>query len=414
MRQLVTPKAHHLRWLDLEIGMFIHFGINTYYNKQWSNGTKSPDKFDPSDLDCDQWVSVARDMGANYIVLTAKHHDGFCLWRTKTTDYSVASSPYKGDVVGEFIAACRRANMPFGLYLSPWDRNCPFYEDMDKYAQFYLEQLRELLVEYCKHDELVELWLDGANSYKDAFNWDPVDELVRKHHPNCNVFNMGYPDIRWVGNELGNGQYPNYHVIKFKEWPLYELGKGASDGYGDHWTNLELDFPIRTFQWFYQTRPIKMPLFSVKSLFKKYLNSVGQGANMLLNIGPEKSGRIPEKDALRAKEFGDLIRKRFSDENLIASTSGTGNTLELEFERQKIDTIILQEDLNGGQRVDSYQLFYWDEEWKLLKTRRKTLTIGHKKIDELRGKIATNKIRLVIKQAIAEPIIQDFSVYLIR
>lgn len=399
----------------MELAMFIHFNINTYHNKQWSDGTLDPKTFNPTDLDCEQWVQVAQTIGAKYIVLTVKHHDGFCLWPTKTTGYSVASSSYKdgkGDVLQEFLDACRKHGMGVGLYLSPWDRNCPVYDDQDKYTDIYEEQLRELVEDYCDQDEIVEFWFDGANSYKDKFDWDRIYGILRKHQPNCSAFNMGYMDIRWVGNEWGRGQYPNYHVIKFNEWPKYELGKGSSNGEGDYWTNVEINYPIRPLQWFHQEKPFQTRLFSVKKLVKRYYNSVGQGANMLLNLGPDKSGKIPRKDALQAKKLGDQIRTLFSEKTFIAETTGEGDEVILEFPPQIIDTVVIQENLMEGQRVDSYMLFYWQKDgWVPLKSKKKFLTIGHKKIDPLVKPVTTGKIKWKVKEAISSPIIRRLAVY---
>ncbi|MCY3410020.1 MAG: alpha-L-fucosidase [Candidatus Heimdallarchaeota archaeon] len=399
----VIPQKRHLDWLNLELGTIIHFGINTFHDKQWSKGDLNPRSFSPTEVDCDQWIQTSKEMGARYVIFVAKHHDGFCLWKTNTTDYSVVNSSYQGDVVREFISSCRKAEMKFGLYLSPWDRNCNFYDDKEKYTSFYLEQLRELIEDYCNPNEVVEFWFDGANSYKDGFDWDRVFDLLRKHQPECCAFNMGYPDIRWIGNELGKGVNPNYHVILHKQWPEYEKGKKKSDGVGDWWTNVEADFPIRPFQWFYQERslrgilPFPTPLFSINSLLNKYMNTVGLGANMLLGIGPDRSGRITDKDAEHMRLFGKKLKNMFAEERVILDCSPQSNRCICEFESSEVSRIVLQEDLSRGQRIHAYNLFYWKENtWIQIPATRKRLTIGHKRIEVLPKRIITSKIKFEV------------------
>ena len=193
------PTALQLRWQDTELGLFFHFGINTFYGKEWSDGSLAPGGFSPTRLDPHRWVETAKAAGAGYVVLTAKHHDGFCLWPTETTDYSVRSSPFRGgrgDVVGELAEACDRAHMPLGLCLSPWDRHEPSYPDAAAYDRFYVRQLTELCTRY---GHLFELWFDGAGSEGRRYDWDAIMEVADRYQPQAMVFNMGRKTIRWVG-----------------------------------------------------------------------------------------------------------------------------------------------------------------------------------------------------------------------
>lgn len=204
----IAPTPQQLAWQLDGFGLFLHFGVNTFNGEEWSDGTLDPATFDPTGLDASQWARTARAAGAKYVVLTAKHHDGFCLWPTATTTYSVASSPWRegrGDVVAELAEACRGADLGLGLYLSPWDRNAHCYDDPAAYDDFYLRQLTELCTRY---GPLYELWFDGAGSEGRTYDWDAIMAVVDQHQPDAMVFNMGRPTIRWAGNEDGLAEDP--------------------------------------------------------------------------------------------------------------------------------------------------------------------------------------------------------------
>jgi alpha-L-fucosidase len=209
----LPPTTDQLSWQQLRMGMFFHVGINTYFGREWSDGTLRATGFDPVDLDVDGWIDTALAAGARYVILTAKHHDGFCLWPTSTTRYGVVSSPWRGgrgDLVGEFVAAARRAGLRPGLYLSPWDRIVACYADPVAYSRFYVAQLTELCSRY---GELAELWFDGAGSEGYTYDWRVIMDVVRTHQPRAMVFNMGDPTIRWVGNEDGLAGEPVDYVV---------------------------------------------------------------------------------------------------------------------------------------------------------------------------------------------------------
>ena len=228
----VKPTAGQLRWQELQFGMFCHFGINTFFGMEWSDGSLDPAGFAPGRLDARQWVETARAAGMRYLILTAKHHDGFCLWPTETTDYSVRASPYRGgngDVVGEVAAACHELGIPFGLYLSPWDRHEPCYVDAAAYDRFYIRQLTELCTRY---GPLAELWFDGAGSAGRTYDWDAIMGVVDRYQPDAVIFNMGRPTIRWVGNEDGLAAESTYYAVtgapgsRPTPMPIWRPGRG--------------------------------------------------------------------------------------------------------------------------------------------------------------------------------------------
>lgn len=404
LNPLPLPSERQARWLDLEIGMFAHFSINTFHDMEWSDGTLNPETFNPTELDCNQWVKVARYLGARYMVLTAKHHDGFCLWPTETTEYSVKSSPWKsgnGDVVKEFLDACKEASMPAGLYLSPWDRHEPCYADKEAYDSFYARQLTELCTWY--DTNFVELWFDGAGSAGREYDWKAIMEIVREYQPQSIVFNMGDLDIRWAGNEDGHAPYPLWNVIIRNKYSGLQEGKPEY-----FWLPAEADKPIRYHTWFYNTKN-EMMVSPVEELASSYMQSVGRGANFILNIAPDRRGLIPDIDAIAAKEFGDAIRKVFSVP--VASTSGYGKVINLSLsggEPIMFNCIVTQEDITQGQRVVEYVIeSEIDGDWSTVVSGS---SIGHKKID-LVEPVTASSLRLKITSCFAEPIIMNFAVF---
>ncbi len=423
---LPLPSKEQVDWLDAEIGMFCHFGINTFYNKEWSDGSLDPIKFNPTKLDCNNWVKVAKDMGAKYMILTAKHHDGFCLWPTKTTDYSVKSTPYKegkGDIVKEFIDACKKEEMPVGLYLSPWDRHEPCYANKEEYDKFYLAQLTEILTSY--DVDMFEIWFDGAGSEGREYDWDSIMAVCNKHHPKAMIFSMGKPTIRWVGNELGYAPDPNWCVLKmgkdFTEMEKTEIkGVGllleSCDGLGNYWLPAECDVPIRKRffirLWFYHPHS-RLFLRSYRHLIRLYEKSVGRGANLLLNLAPNRDGLIDRLDAKRARQLGAEIKRRYNKNNIVAKTQGEGEILTISLEqKQKINCVVLQEEISEGQRVREYEVEYLGQEgkWEILS---KGTSIGHKKIDRFKSK-KVKQVRINITNSLAPPILKNFSLLFIK
>jgi alpha-L-fucosidase len=399
------PTEDQLRWHDYEMGMFVHFSINTFNNKEWSDGTLDPMSFNPSALDAEQWVKVGKDLGAKYMILTAKHHDGFCLWPTKTTEYSVKKSPYKsgaGDIVKEFTEACRKHQMGAGLYLSPWDRHEPKYKDKDAYDTFYAEQLTELTSQY---GDLVEIWFDGAGSTGRVYDWDRFMKICHKNQPHAMIFSMGDATIRWCGNERGYAKYPNWNAVSDEEFKASKWDKEQVQGNGTRWLPAECDVPIRL-GWFYHTYN-QRTLKSLKHLMKIYHESVGYGAGLLLNITPDRRGLMPEKDAKRAKQIGDEIRRIYS--HPIKSVASRGYTIDVNLESEmKIDRVMIQEDLTFGERIREYHVeTFHNGTWKTIASGS---SVGHKKIDVFKA-IKVNRVLLVIQNAVDEPIIRNFAIF---
>jgi alpha-L-fucosidase len=403
---LAKPTEQQMKWQDLEIGMFCHFGMNTFHDQEWGEGTDSPETFNPSSLNARQWVKLAKEAGFKYFILTAKHHDGFCLWPTATTDYSVKSSPWKdgkGDILREVAEACQEQGMLFGLYLSPWDRHEPCYSDKEAYDDFYCQQLTELLTNY---GPLVEVWFDGAGSEGREYDWKRIIGLVKKHQPNAMIFNMGEPTIRWVGNEDGVAPYPCWNTAETAKVSMYTSDMLTWMPETPDWVPAECDVPIRKKHWFWHPND-EQSLLSLDKLMDIYYRSVGHGTNLLLNVAPDNRGLIPDVDVQRVQEFGKEIKKRFA--NSIAETSGEGNELVLSLSAETvIDHVILMEEIAHGERVRKYVLeAKQGDNWVTLV---KASAVGHKKIDQF-DPVTTDLLRLRVLEAVATPLISRLACF---
>ena len=347
---MARPTHQQLRWQTLAYGMFCHFGINTFYGEERSDGTLSPRAFNPTRLDARQWVQTAQAAGMRYIIFTAKHHDGFCLWPTDTTDYSVRASPFRGgrgDVVGELAEACRDAGMPLGLYLSPWDRHEPCYADPPAYDRFYARQLHELCTRY---GPLFEIWFDGAGSEGRSYNWDLIMEVADRHQPGALVFNMGRPTIRWVGNEDGLAADPNHYVLR--ELALPNDAGASAAAPQDRYLPPECDVSLRG-GWFWHPEHGNTRK-SLQHLLAIYYRSVGLGANLLLNIPPDRSGLVEVGDRDRLLELAAELRRRFARPSA-GRLRQDGTVAHVTFDAPgPIDHLVLREDLRAGQRIDGF------------------------------------------------------------
>lgn len=380
--------------------------MNTFCDQEWGEGNDSPELFNPTELDATQWVKLAKKAGFKYFILTAKHHDGFCLWPTKTTDYSVKSSPWKdgkGDVVRECADACREEGMHFGIYVSPWDRNASCYDDPEAYDNFYCEQLTELMTQY---GPLGEVWFDGAGSEGRVYDWERIIGIVKKHHPNAMIFNMGRPTIRWVGNEDGVAPYPCWNTESVAKISMFSNDRATWLPGTPEWLPAECDVPIRKRHWFWHPND-EESLLSLEELMNIYYRSVGHGTNLLLNVSPDNRGLIPEVDANRLLEFAEEINKRFSQP--LAVTSGTGNEIELDLDKEtEIDHIVLREDISFGERVRKFAVeALVDGEWQTI---AEGTAIGHRHIKEIPS-IRTKKLKLNVIEAVAPAVISEISIY---
>lgn len=350
----LAPTPAQLAWQRDGLGVFFHVGVNTFAGREWSDGSLPPEIFDPSDLDAEEWAALAAELGARYVVLTAKHHDGFCLWPTSTTDYSVSSSPWRGgdgDLVAEVAAACRRHGLGLGLYLSPWDRHAPEYEDPAAYDALYLAQLRELCTDY---GELHELWFDGAGSAGREYDWDAIGALIAELQPGAMVFNMGPATIRWVGNEDGLASDPVRYVTTSADLNNYddEVVTTAEPRY----LPPECDVSLRD-GWFWQEgeEPKSLP-----HLLAIHDRSIGLGANLLLNIPPDRRGRIDPADAARVRELAAALRDRFGEPHE-GALAADGDRVEIDLGQEiEIEHLELVERLEEGQRVTAHRVLAED------------------------------------------------------
>lgn len=394
----LAPTPQQWAWQQAALGVFFHVGVNTFVGKEWSDGTVPPAVFDPTDLDAEEWVIAARDLGARYVVLTAKHHDGFCLWPTATTDYSVASSPWKGgtgDVVGEVAEAARRHGLGLGLYLSPWDRHEPSYSDPAAYDAFYLRQLRELCSRY---GELVELWFDGAGSAGRSYDWDGIAAVIEELQPRAMVFNMGPATIRWVGNEDGLATDPCEYVTGATDLNNYD--EDITELGGERYLPPECDVSLRR-GWFWQEDEEPK---SLEHLLAIHDRSIGLGANLLLNVPPDRRGRLDPADRARLEELRAGLEARFGRPVPARLTSeGTGVRAVLPA-GTRWDHVELREDVSGGQRVRGHRVLAADG--TLLAEGR---TIGVRRIHRLPAPVTTGDLRLEVDGE--DPVVSAITVF---
>ena len=373
----VVPTRNQLEWQQMELTAFLHYGINTYTNREWGDGKESPELFNPTAFDADQIVKSIKAGGFKLIILTCKHHDGFCLWPSQYTEHSVKNSPYKGDIVKEISDACKKNGIKFGVYLSPWDRNAPCYGDSPKYNEYFINQLTELLTNY---GEVSEVWFDGAcgegpNGKVQEYDWQAITETIHRLQPEAVTAICG-DDIRWVGNESGKGRESEWNVTPLapkvyanamqlrKELGIDEVTRDLgsreliSKAKELFWYASETDVSIRP-GWFYhesQNNHVR----SLKNLVDIYFSSVGSNSSLLLNIPPTLEGKVHPTDSIRLKEFGDYIRVAFAEDYAIGGDKNLrveqGGSVTLDVKKgAKVNTIMVQEDIAKGQRVESFK-----------------------------------------------------------
>jgi alpha-L-fucosidase len=418
----IKPTAQQTAWQDLEFGVILHFSTNTFLDQEWGDGTADPAVFNPAAFDPDQWMKAIRDSGAKYVVLVAKHHDGFCLWPTEQTAYSVKSSPWrdgKGDVVGDVARAARKYGLKFGVYLSPWDRHDPRYKNSAAYDDYYQAELTELASNY---GDLVEFWLDGAGSQGHVYNFARIIETLRTYQPNTVVFAdtglFEYGDARWVGTESGRVPYENWNVI---------------DRHGYlRWRPVEADTPLRKEHWFWHPND-EASIKSVNELVTMYDETVGHGAQLMLGLAPDRRGLLADSDVARLEEFGAALRTRYghnlalahlpasaevnaaldgNDDTFWSAPSGSHHaTLEVDFAKPvTFNRTLTMEWLNDGQRVEKYSIDVWSASgWKSVAGAE---AIGHKKIDRFPA-VTASRVRLNVLSSTYEAAIREFQLYLV-
>ena len=451
-----VPSISQLSWHEMEMNAFIHFTTNTFTDLEWGYGDEETSIFNPTSFDAEQWISTLKDAGFKGVILTCKHHDGFCLWPSAYTEHSIKNTPYKngkGDIVKEVSDACQKYGLKFGVYLSPWDRNHKDY-GKPEYIEYYRNQLKELFTNY---GPIFEMWFDGANGgdgyyggtrevrnidRQTYYDWKNTLDMVRSIQPDVVFFSDAGPDIRWVGNESGFVNETNWNTITPDT--LY-AGKAGIEGLlntgsidGTQWIPAEVDVSIRP-GWFYHEREDSL-VKSPEKLFEIYMTSVGRGSNLLLNVPPDRRGLIHENDVQSLKRFKQILDSVFANDIAKNATVKADNfrgktnqfspsnindgisvtywetddslkTANIEFEfkkEEKISYILLQEYIELGQRVKAFTVEAWENEaWKPI---AQGTTIGYKRILPTTP-TTTSKIKISITDAKAAPTLSNVEVY---
>ncbi|GMO04049.1 alpha-L-fucosidase [Lachnoanaerobaculum sp. JCM 36186] len=464
----VVPSERQLTYEKMEFFCFIHFTVNTFTGSEWGDGKEDVSIFNPTELDARQWVKTAKDAGMKGLILTCKHHDGFCLWPSKYTEHSVKNSPYKngnGDIVREVSEACKEFGLKFGVYLSPWDRNNSSYGKGKKYDDYYVNQLTELLTEY---GELYTIWLDGAcgegaNGKVQKYDWNRYYKVMRELQPNA-VISISGPDVRWCGNEAGEVRESEWSVVakdmtdpsitaelsqhedneEFRDRPLDETQSdlGSRERLKNEkelvWYPAETDVSIRPGWFYHEEEDDKVRSF--ENLKDIYLKSVGGNTTLLLNIPPMKNGIIHEKDIAILKRLGEFINDTFKD-NLLKNALITtvpehdcrGNSpdmmrtddyntyfmnkegenkllIEIKFDEcKKLNYLVLKEAITFSQRVEKFNVYFNDESGNKIKIFEGT-TIGYKRIIDLKG-TKTDNLTIEIEDSRVAPVMSFVGVY---
>lgn len=445
------PTKHQVDWQQLEYYLFMHFGPNTFTDKQWGDGKEDPKVFNPTALDCRQWAATAKAAGMKAIIITAKHHDGFCLWPSKYSTHTVRESLWKdgkGDLLKELSDACREYGLKFGVYLSPWDRNHPAYGTLE-YNQIFVNTLNEVLSNY---GEVFEQWFDGANAEgpsgkKQVYDWGLFNNAVYRNQPHAIIFSDVGPGCRWMGNERGVAGETNWSTLNItgfgpgNDAPHRDILSSGVQG-GEAWVPAETDVSIRP-EWFYSAS-FDDQVKSVEKLMDIYYTSVGRNSNLLLNVGPDRRGLIPAVDSLRLMEFRRAREEAFAENLAIKASlkpsstrkdSGSWNrfeaynilddnyetywatndneltpSIEIDFKKtQSFNRLLLQEYIPLGQRVKSFNVKYWDEKKKNWVELIKATTIGYKRILRFPN-VSARKIKIEF-DALACPVISTVAAY---
>ncbi|MDR3140190.1 MAG: alpha-L-fucosidase [Tannerellaceae bacterium] len=445
----VTPTASQLEWQKMEYYMFVHFGPNTFTDVEWGDGKEDPKVFNPAGLDCRQWAKTAKDAGMEAIIITAKHHDGFCLWPSQYSTHTVRESLWKegkGDVLRELSDACKEYGLKFGVYLSPWDQNHPSY-GTPAYNQLFANTLTEVLTGY---GDVFEQWFDGANGdvhkgKRQEYDWDLFHSTVYAHQPHAVIFSDVGPGCRWMGNEKGIAGETNWSRLNIED---FEPGLGAppidtlrnGNVYGEAWAPAETDVSIRP-GWFYSPRTDDK-VKTVNQLMDIYYTSIGRNSNLLLNVPPDREGRIHPSDSARLMEFKRARDKSFENnltqEASLQATNTRGNlpayaaanllngdydsywatddgvlSASIEITLKQTETFnrfLVQEYIPLGQRVAKFALEAWDEtaaQWTML---AEGTTIGYKRLLRF-PRTTAQKLRLTIQESLACPVLNTIGLY---
>jgi alpha-L-fucosidase len=452
----VIPSQGLIDYQAMELVGFVHFNMNTFTDKEWGYGDEQESTFNPLKLDVEQWVKAAKAGGFKELILTAKHHDGFCLWPTKFGEHSIKNSSYKngkGDIVKEFTEACKKHGIKAGLYLSPWDRNHAKYGSPE-YITYYKNQLTELLTNY---GEISEIWFDGANGgdgfyggakekrtidSKTYYPWKELQQIVRTLQPTAKIFSDAGPDIHWIGNEKGIAGETFWSTINADKIVVGGAGQepylNKGDPEGKDWVVGQCDVSIRPGWFFHSTENarVKTPL----QLVDLYYKSVGRNALFLVNLPPNRDGLFEATDIANLKEFKSILDETFavnlaanaklkasntrgnegkySTKNIIDNDSHsfwavddyqTTASIELElFTAKKIDRILLQEPIAYGQRISKFEVQAWlNNEWKTIAN---GTTIGYKRLLKF-DEVTSAKVKLIIQESNNTIALSEFGLY---
>ena len=437
------PSKRQLNYLNMGFLCFIHYSMNTYTDTEWGNGNENPALFRPADVDTNEWVLAAKSAGMKGIILTCKHHDGFCLWPSKYTEHSIKNSPYnngQGDLVRELSESCIKHGVKFGVYLSPWDRNSKYYGSGKAYDDYYVNQLTELLTEY---GDIFAVWLDGAcgeneQGNKQIYDWKRYFDVVRKLQPEA-VISICGPDIRWCGNEAGMARKSEWSVvsagmcdpeqtaqlsqkeddISFRERPIdptmEDLGSREvlqSEEKLIYYPS-EMDVSIRP-GWFYHANE-DARVKSAEELFDIYLKSVGHNSTLLLNVPVMPNGHMNAVDLCTLKELGEIMQRAFSDNlykgaKMSSFRDGKILLIRIQWEEKKeLHYLILQEQVEFSQRIEKYDIYGLNDSGEKEKIYEGT-TIGFKEIVPLNG-YRTDCVVIEISDSRVSPLIANIEVY---
>lgn len=441
------PTPAQLRYQRRERALFLHFGVNTFTDREWGTGDESPSIFDPAALDARQWARCARAAGVRSMVLTAKHHDGFCLWPSALTDHSVRRSPWRGgagDAVRDFTDACRAEGLGAGLYLSPWDRHERSYGDSPRYNAFYIAQLTELLTRY---GPIAEVWFDGANGEgpngkRQTYDWDRFHRTVRRLQPEAVIFSDAGPDVRWIGNEHGVAGDPNWAMVDpaavpfpGATGPAVERMLQHGDPAGTVWRPGEADVSIRPGWFWHAAESAKVK--SVDELVDLFFVSVGRNANLLLNVPPNRAGLLDDVDVARMSALSTELTAQFGDNSAVeARVSASSETIRhaasavidgdpntwwspLGADRSPsvvamfrrpvhVGVVEIGEAIQDGQRVAAYVVdALVGGMWQRIST---GTTLGHRKLDRV-SQLTADGVRLRIVSSIGTPQIATLAVW---
>ncbi len=398
--------------------MFVHFGINTFTDREWGDGTEDPRRFDPSALDARQWTGAARAAGFKSVILTAKHHDGFCLWPTRTTSHSVAASPWRngaGDLVREFVNACRADGLKPGLYLSPWDRHEPSYGDSPRYNDLYLAQLTELLTQY---GDIHEVWFDGANGEgpngrRQVYDWPRTWGTVKRLQPRAVIFSDAGPDVRWIGNERGTAGLTNWSTIDPRivtvpglsgDDVIRSLQEGDRDG--TVWRPGETDVSIRP-GWFHHPAE-DAKVRTVDDLVSLYFTSVGRNSKLLLNVPPTRAGLLHDIDVAALRGMRTALDTQLARDLAAGArtrwrvTDARSAALLVQFAQPaSIGILDLRENIASGQRVARFRVETDDGRgWRPLLA---GTTIGHRRLERVTAS-AVRRLRVLVDESVEPPL----------